>query len=45
MLRAEGSVFLDDKTVSDVEKALNVRIKPVSNDGFELLDAIMGAEY
>lgn len=45
MLRAEGSVFLDDKTVSDVEKALNIRIKPVSNDGFELLDAIMGAEY
>ena len=44
MLRHEGDLFLDDKSVEDVEKALNVRLVPVDNDGFKLLDAILNRE-
>lgn len=42
MLRRDSEEFLDDLTVSDVEKELNTRVKAVNNDGYELLDAIMG---
>ncbi|MDE6036159.1 MAG: DUF512 domain-containing protein [Ruminococcus sp.] len=42
MLMNGSPVFLDDLTVEDVEKSLDVKIKSVSNDGYELLDAIMG---
>lgn len=42
MLRRDTDVFLDDLTVSDVENRLNVKIIPVENDGFALLDAILG---
>lgn len=45
MLRRNSDVFLDDLTVSDVEKALNVKIKAINNDGYELLDAILGIEF
>ena len=45
MLRRDSYVFLDDLTVSDVEKALNVKIKAINNDGYELLDAILGIEF
>ncbi len=45
MLRCDSEDFLDDLTVSDVEAALNVKIKAVSNDGYELLDAMLGNEY
>ena len=45
MLRRDSDVFLDDLTVSDVEKALNVKIKAINNDGYELLDAILGIEF
>lgn len=45
MLRRDSNVFLDDLTVSDVEKALNVKIKATNNDGYELLDAILGIEF
>ncbi len=45
MLRRDSDVFLDDLTVSDVEKALNVKIKATNNDGYELLDAILGIEF
>ncbi len=41
MLRAEGDVFLDDVSVEDVERELGVRVTVVSNDGAELLDAIV----
>ena len=30
-------IFLDDKTVEDVEKELNVRVVTVENDGFDLV--------
>ncbi len=41
MLRHDGDLFLDDKSVDDVENALKVRLIPVENDGFKLLDAIL----
>lgn len=41
MLRHDEDVFLDNMTVSDVEKELNVKVKAVDNDGFELLDALI----
>lgn len=41
MLMRDSDIFLDDLTVSDVENALEVAVKPVDNDGFELLDAIL----
>lgn len=45
MLMRDHEIFLDDMTVGDVEKALNVKIIYTSNDGYELLDAIMGITY
>lgn len=42
MLMRDSKMFLDDLTVSDVEKELNIKVKSVANDGYELLDAIMG---
>ncbi len=41
MLRHNEDVFLDNLTVNDVENALNVKIIPVNNDGYELLDALL----
>ena len=45
MVRRDSDVFLDDLTIGDVEKALNVKIRTTPSDGYELLDAIMGIEY
>ena len=42
MLKSGCDLFLDDKTVSDVEEALGVKLKAVPTDGYELLDAILG---
>ena len=44
MLRDEDNIFLDDTTVEDVEKALNVKITPVLNDGYEFIEKIIGEE-
>ena len=44
MLRAGEQVFLDDVSVADVERELNVTVVPVAQDGYELLDAICGIE-
>jgi len=41
MLKHDEEVFLDDTTISDVEKELDVNIKVVSNDGFEFLDELL----
>ncbi len=41
MLRHDEDIFLDNMTISDVEKALNIKIKSVNNDGFELFDALV----
>lgn len=45
MLRRDSTEFLDDLTVEEVEKEIGVKIRPVLNDGYELLDAIMGITY
>lgn len=44
MLRDEDNIFLDDTTVEDVEKALNVKIIPVINDGYEFIEKILDEE-
>ncbi len=44
MLRAEEEVFLDDVTVCELEKYLGVPVRAVYNDGFELLEALIGEE-
>ncbi len=41
MLRHEGDLFLDDTSVDNVRKALNVEVVPVANDGAQLLDEIL----
>jgi len=43
MLRAGEDVFLDDIHIADVERALNVRVVPVENDGFVFTDAVLHA--
>ncbi len=43
MLRAGESVFLDDVTVEDVEKALGVAVRVVEQDGADLVRAMCGA--
>ncbi|MBQ8297409.1 MAG: DUF512 domain-containing protein [Ruminococcus sp.] len=45
MLRRDSEQFLDDLTVSDVERELGVSVRASDNDGYELLDAIMGITY
>ncbi len=42
MLRNGSDVFLDDMTIGDVERELNISVRPVDNDGHELLGAILG---
>ena len=42
MLRHPEMDFLDDVTIRQAEKELGVRIVPVRQDGFELLDAMFG---
>lgn len=42
MLRDGDCLFLDDVTVSDVEKALDIKIDTVSSDGADLVNKIIG---
>ncbi len=42
MLRHGGDVFLDDLRVADVEATLQVPVTLVEQDGYDLLDAILG---
>lgn len=44
MLRFENDLFLDDVSIDDVEKKLNITVTPIHNDGKMLLDAILGRE-
>ncbi|MEE0840308.1 MAG: DUF512 domain-containing protein [Acutalibacteraceae bacterium] len=44
MLRYENDLFLDNISVSEVEEKLNVKIKITDNDGYELIDNIMGVK-
>ena len=42
MFRNEGDILLDDTSIEDLERELGVPVQQVSNDGFALLDAILG---
>lgn len=42
MLRAERDLFLDNMSLADVREALGVDIRLVENDGYDVLDALMG---
>ncbi len=42
MIRRDSDVFLDDYTIPQVEEALRTHIRIVANDGWELLDAVLG---
>ena len=44
MLRQEGDMFLDSVTVSELSERLNIEITPVDNDGWLLVDRILGKE-
>lgn len=41
MLKAEEDIFLDDMTVSFLEKKLNIDIESVKNDGYEFVEKIL----
>lgn len=43
-LRSGESVFLDDVTVSDMEKALQVKIDIVKSSGYDFVNAILGED-
>lgn len=45
MIRRDSDVFLDDVTIGEVEQALQTKIRLVPNDGYELLDAVLGITY
>ena len=42
MLRSEGDMFLDSITIDELSSKLNVKITPVDNDGYMLVDCILG---
>ena len=42
MLMRDSELFLDDYTVSELEKELDIKIRIIGNDGFDLFDAITG---
>lgn len=42
VLRSGEEVFLDDVTVSQMEKALQVKIDIVKSSGYDLIDAVLG---
>ncbi len=41
-LRSEGDKFLDDITLEELSKELNIKTIPVENDGYRLLEEILG---
>jgi len=41
-LRNEGDKFLDDLTLGELAEFLNIKVLPVKNDGYELLNSILG---
>lgn len=45
MLRTGEEVFLDDKTITDVQSELGVTVKPTECTGGHLLEAILNPDY
>ena len=44
MLRDGEDIFLDDVLLKEAERKLQMPIVPVNNDGYELIEAIIGEE-
>ena len=44
MLRREGDIFLDDTSLEDLSRALNVKVTVSPNDGYELLNTLVGSD-
>lgn len=44
MFKIDEDIFLDDITLEDLEKELNIKVRKIDNDGFALLDGILGIE-
>ena len=44
MLRFENDLFLDDVSIDDVKRKLNIEVLPINNDGVMLLNAVLGKE-
>mgnify|MGYP002519350786 CR=1 FL=1 len=42
MLRHEGDLFLDNMSIDELSEKLNVKITPVSCDGYEFADMVLG---
>ena len=42
MLRFEKDKFLDDVTIDEIEKALNVKVLIIENDGFDFVSNLLG---
>jgi NifB/MoaA-like Fe-S oxidoreductase len=42
MLKADEDIFLDDVTLDEVREALDIKITPIANDGYDYLDALLG---
>lgn len=42
MIKKDSELFLDDYTISDLERELGIKVRLVDNDGYALLDAITG---
>ncbi len=45
MLRMGEQIFLDDITVSDVEKELEMKVVPLESGGKEFIDAVINDDY
>lgn len=41
-LRREGDLFLDDMSLDELSQKLNIKITPVTNDGYELINKFTG---
>ena len=45
MLRSGEEVFLDDLTISDVERELEIRVKPIDTPGSDFVRAVLDPDY
>lgn len=45
MLRREGDIFLDDVSLENLSKILKIKIAVSPNDGYELLNVVLGSDY
>ena len=44
MLRHEGDLFLDNMSIVELETKLNIKMTPVSNDGAEFVEKLLGIQ-